>query len=326
MAGPPTVTRARRDTAFPLVSAIITSYNYGRFLADAIDGVLAQPYPNVEVVVVDDGSTDDTRAVAERYADRGVRYVYQENAGAAAARNRGMAETRGPIVAFCDADDAWLPVKLPAQYAHLAAHPDIALVSAHAYACDEAMRPISIVHAARGKTRHVFEALLVRNVVLNPTCVLVRREALDAVGGFSDLPRWEDWDTWLRLAKRYPVGFVDAPVAYVRRHDAGLSPNDGGRRFELDAGILERHIADVRPAWKRALVRVRARSNAHFHAATTLAGRGDRGGARRSALLALALDPTLLTTRKVALVVRTCGPEVAFDRLRRVAKRRVPLP
>jgi glycosyltransferase involved in cell wall biosynthesis len=305
----------------PLVSAVITTYNYARFLPGAIEGVLGQTYPNVEVVVVDDGSTDATREVVSRYSGRGVRYVFQDNAGPGPARNRGMEATQGPLVAFCDADDVWLPDKIATQLAHLRRHPELGLVTAHAYACDEALRPMSIVHAARGDSEYVFEALLVRNIVLNPTCVLARRSALDAIGGFSDVPKWEDWDTWLRLAKRFPIGFVDQPVAYVRRHDGSLSPIEGDHRLELDGRILERHIGAVGSRRKRAVIRVRARSNAYFHAATTKVLRGERRRARRFALLAFALDPFLLTTRKAALVGRTWMPAVVFDRARRATGR-----
>jgi len=292
-------------SGLPLVSAIVTTYNYGRFVGDAIEGALAQTYPNVEIVVVDDGSTDDTEAVVAEYAGAGVRYVRQPNAGAAAARNRGLASTTGPLVAFCDADDTWLPDKLEVQYEHLCRHPDVALVTAHAYACDEALHPLSVVHAARGDSVDVFEMLLVRNVVLNPTCVLARRDALTSIGGFSDLPCWEDWDTWLHLAQRYRVGFVDRPVAYVRRHDESLSPVRGRDRFELDRQILERHIGALEGRNRRARVRVRALSNAYFHGATTTAARGDLRDARRHALLALLLDPFTLTRRKLALAART---------------------
>src|SRR4051794_16299795 len=99
----------------PLISAVIPTYNYGRFVAGAIDGALAQTYPHVEVIVVDDGSTDDTASIVARYADRGVRYVRQPNAGAAAARNRGLVEACGELIAFCDADDVWTPDKLAVQ-------------------------------------------------------------------------------------------------------------------------------------------------------------------------------------------------------------------
>ena len=279
--------------------------------------MLAQTYPNVEVVVVDDGSTDDTRAIVAAYANRGVRYVYQDNLGPGPARNRGLRETSGTLVAFCDADDVWLPDKIATQLAHLQRHPEVALVTAHAYACDESLRPTSVVHAARGDAAYVFEALLVRNIVLNPTCVLARRSALESVDGFSDLPRWEDWDTWLRVAKHYPIGFVDRPVALVRRHDASLSPVDGDQRLDLDGRVLARHIGDVRSRRRRAVIRVRARSNAYFHAATTTAARGERHRARRFALLAFVLDPFLLTKRKAALVVRAWMPAFVWEHVHR---------
>jgi glycosyltransferase involved in cell wall biosynthesis len=305
----------------PLVSVVITTYNYARFLPGAIEGALAQTYPKIEVVVVDDGSTDHTREVVDAYASRGVRYVYQGNLGPGPARNRGLRETKGLLVAFCDADDVFMPDKIATQLAHLRRHPEVGLVSAHGYATDEDLRPTSIVHAARGDSVYVFEALLVRNVVLNPTCVLARRSTLESVGGFSDLPRWEDWDTWLRVAKRFPIGFVDQPVAWVRRHDASLSPIDGGHRLELDGRILARHIGDVASRRKRAVIRVRARSNAYFHAATTTVARGERRGARRFAIMAFALDPFLLTERKAALVARTWMPELVFERARRATGR-----
>ena len=150
--------------------------------------MLAQSHPNMEVVVVDDGSTDDTAEVAARYAERGVRYVHRPQGGAGQARNAGLEATSAPLVAFLDADDAWLPHRVAAGVAHLERHPEAALVAAHAFACDEAMRPSSIVHALRGPAcGRVFEELLVHNVVLNPSSVLIRRSALEAAGGFSEL-------------------------------------------------------------------------------------------------------------------------------------------
>src|SRR5689334_1491177 len=95
----------------PHVSAIITTYNYAQFIRGAIESVLQQTVCPAEIVVVDDGSTDNTAAIVARYAAAGVRYVYQENGGASAARNRGLRETQGELVAFLDGDDRWLPDK-----------------------------------------------------------------------------------------------------------------------------------------------------------------------------------------------------------------------
>lgn len=287
----------------PLVSVIVTSYNYGRFLSGAIQSALAQTYPNLEIVLVDDGSTDDTPAVAANYADS-VRYVRQANQGAARARNAGIAATRGPLVAFLDADDQWFPDKIARQVEHLRNHPEVGLVSCHAYACDEEMRVESTVHAAEWASRWMLERLLVRNVVLNPTCALVRREALDLVSGFSELKQWEDWDTWLHIAKSYPLGFVPEPLAKVRRHARGLSPKHGLEHLALDQSVFDRHAGAVEQGWKRAVLRQRARSMSYFHVAR-LVGTEDRATARRYSVRALCLDPTTLTRRKVGMVVRS---------------------
>jgi glycosyltransferase involved in cell wall biosynthesis len=300
--------------AEPRVSAVVTTYNYARFLPDALDSVLGQTHRNLEVVVIDDGSTDDTEAVVRRYAERGVRYVRRPHGGAGPARNAGLAVTSAPLVAFLDADDAWLPDRVAAGVAHLTRHPELALVAAHAFACDEQMRPTTIVPAATRERGRMLEELLVDNVVLNPSSVLLRRSALEAAGGFSEIPFGEDWDTWIEIAKRYPIGFIDRPLALVRRHAGSVSP----RRLRVEAtrAIVEPHLQGYRPAWKRPLLRRRGLSVAHFHAGLSGVKAGDRRAARRHALTAMALDPFTLGRRKAKLLARTCLPDALWQALR----------
>jgi glycosyltransferase involved in cell wall biosynthesis len=267
--------------------------------------VLAQSHPNVTVVVVDDGSTDDTAAVAASYAERGVRYVHRPKGGAGQARNAGLEVTSAPLVAFLDADDAWLPDRVAVGVAHLERHPEAALVAAHAFACDEAMRPSSIVHALRGPAcGRVFEELLIHNIVLNPSSVLIRRSALEAAGGFSELPIAQDWDTWLEIAKRFPIGFADEVVALVRRHTNGITLRAGRERIDVQLGVVDRHLPDVRPAWRRPLLRRSAASAACLHTGLGSAIQGHKRVARRYAIEALALDPFTLARRKLALLAR----------------------
>jgi glycosyltransferase involved in cell wall biosynthesis len=305
----------------PVVDAIITCHNYGRFLGEAIDSVLAQSYPDLEIVVIDDGSTDDTAAVAARYADRGVRYIYRSQGGAGRARNTGLGATSAPLIAFLDADDAWLPHRVTAEVAHFERHPEVALVAAHAFACDEAMRPSSIVHALRGPASgRMLEALLVHNVVLNPSSVLVRRGALEAAGGFSEIPFGEDWDTWIEIAKRFPIGFIDDVVALVRRHSGSITPRRGRSRVDVNLAIVDRHLGDVRPAWKRRRLRRSAASAAYLHAGLGSAIRGEKRVARRYAVSAIMLDPFTLARRKVALVARVFLSESLVARLSRALK------
>jgi hypothetical protein len=303
-------------SAAPLVDAIVTCHNYGRFLGEAIESVLAQSHLNLNVVVVDDGSTDETAAVAARYAERGVRYVDRPSGGAGQARNAGLEVTSAPLVAFLDADDAWLPHRVAIGVAHLERHPEAALVAAHAFACDEGMRPSSIVHARRGPASgNVFHELLIHNVVLNPSSVLVRRSALEAAGGFSELPIGQDWDTWLAIAKRFPIGFADEVVALVRRHTSGITLRKGRARIDVQLGIVDRHLQDVQPAWKRPLLRRGAASAACLHAGLGSAIQGHRQVARRYAIEAFALDPFTLARRKLALLARVFVSESLVARL-----------
>jgi glycosyltransferase involved in cell wall biosynthesis len=298
------------------VDAIITCRNYGRFLGDAIESVLAQTHPSASVVVVDDGSTDDTAAVAARYADRGVRCISRPVGGAGQSRNAGLEATSAPLVAFLDADDAWLPHRLAVGVEHLERHPEAALVAAHAFACDEGLRPTTIVHALRAPAcGRAFDELLVHNVVLNPSSVLIRRSALEAAGGFSELPVAQDWDTWLEIAKRFPIGFNDEVVALVRRHTNGVTLRSGRERIDVQVGVVERHLPDVHPAWRRPLVRRRAASAACLHAGLGSSILGHRRVARRYALEALALDPFSLTRRKLALLARAFVSESLVRRV-----------
>lgn len=304
----------------PLVSAVVITYNYARFLPDAIESVLSQTYENLEIVVVDDGSTDQTPETVGRYENRGVRYVRRRHAGPGQARNAGVAVTSGPVIAFLDGDDAWLPDRVALEVAHLEKHPELALVGGHAFACDEALRPTNVVHVPKKDAGHMLERLLVHNVVLNPSSVLIRRTALQAVGGFSEIPVGQDWDTWIKVAEAFPIGFVDRPVALVRRHPGSISPKGGRHRIDIDIDIVDRHLQSLTPAWKRPLVRRRARSVSYFHAAHNNARHGNKSTARRQVLISVALDPLTLTRRKAALLTRLFVSESLVKRLRGAVK------
>jgi len=162
----------------------------------------------------------------------------------------------------------------------------------------------------------VLEELLIHNVVLNPSSVLVRRSALEAAGGFSELPIGQDWDTWLAIAQRFPVGFADEVVALVRRHTNGVTLRRGRARIDVQLAIVDRHLDAVRPAWKRPLLRRSAASAACLHAGLGSAIQGDKAVARRYAIEALALDPFTLARRKLALATRVFVSERLVARLR----------
>jgi hypothetical protein len=166
----------------------------------------------------------------------------------------------------------------------------------------------------------VLEALLVHNVVLNPSSVLIRRSALEAVGGFSEIAFGEDWDTWIEVAKRFPIGFTDQVVALVRRHAGSITPRRGHSRVDVNLAIVDRHLGEIRPAWKRRLLRRRAASAAYLHAGLGSAIQGDKRVARRYAVSAIALDPFTLAERKAALLARVFVSEAFVARLRRALR------
>src|SRR5688572_4229057 len=184
----------------PKVSVIIASYNYGRFVGQAIRSVLDQTWRDREVIVVDDGSTDDTAAVVRTFGDS-VRAIHQANRGLSGARNTGLRAASGQYVACLDSDDLWLPDKLARQVAVLDARPDVGLVYADAVYFDDASGTSLGRHGERYRHAdgHVTADLITRgNFIPSPT-PLFRRAAVDVVGDFDETLRHsEDWDMWIR--------------------------------------------------------------------------------------------------------------------------------
>jgi glycosyltransferase involved in cell wall biosynthesis len=188
------------------VSVVIPTYNRAEFVRGAIASVLRQDCPDIELIVVDDGSRDGTAAVVSGFGSA-VHYLWQENHGVSAARNRGVAASTGDLIAFLDSDDLWLPRKVSAQVAYFAAH-------ANAQAChtDE----IWIRRGVRVNERRIhrkhggwqFLASLPR-CLISPSAIMMRRALWDRLGGFDEsLPACEDYDLWLRLTAVAPVGFL----------------------------------------------------------------------------------------------------------------------
>jgi glycosyltransferase involved in cell wall biosynthesis len=304
----------------PLVSVVVPAYNAAAYLPGALDSVLSQDYPHVEVIVVDDGSTDDTAHAVAPYVERGVRYLDQPNAGAGAARDAGVRAATGPLVAFLDSDDAWLPGKLTQQVAHLAQYPSLGLVAGAYHQTDERGVAIATVPVPAVACGDLFDALLVRNCI-NTSTVVTRKTVLDAVGGFGRRPLGQDWDTWLRIARRAPIGFVTDVVAHRRAHPTSLSHRNATRRFAADAEILRAHLPTVRPAWKRPIIKARSRATTYYFLAAGSHASGDRRAARALMMRSLALDPVSGADQKLAVLLKATVTPHAYATLRRSVRR-----
>ena len=206
--------------AAPHISVVIPTYNSAAYLPEAIESALAQTLPPLEVIVVDDGSTDGTDVVAARFVGR-VRWIRQENAGVSAARNRGIAESTGDWIAFLDADDTWLPTKLERQAACADQSHAAAVVSGLEYVDREGRELSEWTDGLPG-------ALLEQVALLRPTAVgfgstaCVRRECFDRLGGFFEpLTNGEDWDMWRRIVGVFDVATVREPLVRYRQHADG---------------------------------------------------------------------------------------------------------
>ncbi len=195
-----------------LVSVVIPAYNAEETICAAVESALAQSYPEVEVVVVDDGSTDGTAEVLSSFGSR-ILLKRQDNQERAAARNTGTALASGEWINFLDADDELLPDKLAVQMG-LAAHEETAAIwYAQVQARDGSGRAKGVLGKGSAGVHDVFRRLVLENIVPIQSA-LVRRSCLQAVGGFrKELTHLEDWDLWLRLAARYPFGFQSTIVA-----------------------------------------------------------------------------------------------------------------
>jgi glycosyltransferase involved in cell wall biosynthesis len=204
-----------------LISVVIPCYNQGRFLAQALDSVLAQNHKEVEVIVVDDGSTDTTQSVAARYTD--VVYLRQENQGLAAARNTGLGASRGEFLVFLDADDRLLPQAFEIALQSFADHPDSAFVAGQVSLISAEGLPLPSPPAPE-LDGDLFLELLRHNFIWSPGAVMYRRRAFDLVKGFNtSVDASADFDLHIRIASRMPVYWHGAAVLEYRRHAGSMS-------------------------------------------------------------------------------------------------------
>lgn len=207
----------------PLVSVVIPSYNYGQYVCEAVESALAQTYPAVEVLVVDDGSTDDTRARLAPYGDR-IRYIFQTNQGLSAARNTGIRQARGRFVALLDSDDRFHPRKLELQMALFARRPELGAVGTETFS-DEPPRWAEIPAVCDGSESVSLERAVVR-APFAPSSAVVRTECFEAVGDFDTALRSvEDRDMWIRIAARYPIAKIPLSLTWYRVTPGSMSRN-----------------------------------------------------------------------------------------------------
>ncbi len=234
-------------------SVVIPAFNAGGFIKRTIDSVLAQAYSDYEVILVDDGSTDDTAQVVKSYGSK-VRYIYQQNAGDGPARNTGIAAAKGQWIAFLDHDDEWLPEKLQLQMELLNKHPDLRWCATNFYKQSDTRRAVAVNPTAISKGLgnsdyfdNFFTAVSEKRCKFMTSTMLIHREVFEQAGVFDSCwLRGADSDMWWRIAYRYPaIGYLPQQLAvlYINLQDTTSTKLHMATKRGRDARkLITRHL------------------------------------------------------------------------------------
>ncbi len=281
----------------PRVSVIIPTYNSAHFLGQAIESVLEQTYRDWELIVVDDGSVDNTPDVVAHYDHHNMRYCRQENKGPSSARNVGIRASSGDLLAFLDADDVILPQKLAFQVAMLDEHPEFELVySAWQYVDESGTRILSEMRP--NKQGHLLKDLLLCKFFFVPGAAIVRHNCLAQVGLFDEsLAAAEDIDLWIRIALAgYVFGYVDEPLLRYRLVRGSLSHRLANHaRSEL--ARLDKFFANPELPEDIKTLKPEAHAAIHYEYGAKYYGAGDVERGREHIRKAVATCPALARDR-----------------------------
>ena len=231
----------------PKVSVIIPTYNSAQFIVETLESVFAQTYKNYEVIVVDDGSTDNTKEVLKPYMSK-IRYIYKENGGPASARNVGIKNARGEYIAFLDSDDLWLPEKLEKQVRYFEEHPQIYMVFADCIRFGE-----EVSNTPRNDTKYLISNDMFVNIwwynIVPTSTVMVRKSCFEKVGFFDEakeLETTEDTEMWLRIARECEVGYLREVVTKYRVRMSGYSRSNINRAYNSAKLVIDKYWGDIK--------------------------------------------------------------------------------
>ena len=229
-----------------VVSVIIPTYNRSRYILESIESILAQTYSCYEIIIVDDGSTDNTREILMPLVKEDtIQYIYQQNQGEASARNHGINVAKGKYIAFLDSDDLFIPTKLKKQVEFLDTHPEVAFV----HSCYSKFRDSGIDLGYRDTSKitgKVYPDILLKwaPLIAVPS-VLVRAKVLSELGGFDTNLRWgTDLDMWRRITKRYPIGVIPEVLTEIRVHYGNISGNKAAAASSFEQVLEKAFIED----------------------------------------------------------------------------------
>jgi len=212
----------------PTVSVIIPTYNRAHLIGKSIKSVLNQTYQDFEIIVIDDGSTDNTEETVKSFNNFKIRYIcHTNNQGVSVARNTGIRASRGKYIALLDSDDKWLPEKLDKQIKTFKSElPEVGVVYSNVLYIDESGKNMNKLGNPKKVEGYIYEDLLGENYVGTSSTLLIKKECFNRVGLFDDLLKaQQDWDMWVRIAKYYRFALIKIPLVKYRFHSNRISNN-----------------------------------------------------------------------------------------------------
>lgn len=300
----------------PTVSVVITTYNSEQFIASAVESVLAQTYKDIEVLVVDDGSTDDTRHVLESYGNQ-IHYIWQENQERSAARNHGVGLAKGDLIAFLDSDDVWLKEKLALQVDAIQRFPQAVMV----YGCAQIIDPKGTPTRWWGEDTigslegEVESSIQDNNILfgssLTPSIAMIRKDAFEQIGGFDTTIHrgiGEDWDLWIRLSSLGPFVRIPRLVAQYRTFGMERELSKRATDYYVDRSlyVIDKNVAADTGRFSPPIVR-RAQANIYLQAGLAHIELGEEQQGKPLIFRAIQIDPTIGTRENFCDVLEHIG-------------------
>ena len=275
-----------------LVSAVITAFNAEKHIFETLTSVCGQSYKPMEVIVVDDGSTDGTADIVRTHFPS-VRYIYQANAGQPAARNTGIRCSGGEYIAFIDSDDLWFPDKIARQISQLTETKTAWCYCDCVYFLETPEHTLYRFSAqVRPRQGQALEPLLLGNFICSPTPVVRQDLLIDAGLWDEGVLIAEDWNMWLRLAARFPVAYVDEPLAAYRVHANSMMRTASiPQLLEANLAVLSNGLKLSHKGTDRRFI-AKTHANIYFKVGLTYLKNGKENTGRRMIFKALQNDPT----------------------------------
>jgi len=286
----------------PLVSVIIPTYNSAKFISGSVSSVTNQTYSNIEILIIDDGSTDNTEAVVQALSGP-IRYIKQINSGPSSARNRGIAQSKGKYIAFLDVDDEWEPSKIESQVIFFENDKNLSIVATGYVRCDAGLSPVeTIVLAIPSKNRGVvpFRMLLEKNQLLTSS-IMIKKQTLDECGFFDEKIYFgEDWDLWVRTAQLGGIGYIQTPLAKYRAHGGGLTGKLDDKNMQDWLAVIKKNKLRATNWYDKNIVYRKSLSWYLYNYAYIERVRGQRGESKRKAIKSAIVWPFSIRTLRIA--------------------------